>query len=722
MPDPADYGDHDAWMEACVPTMMDEGKPQDQAVAACGQMWRDRDKAAPTPIDRAWSILTVKSIDNERREIEGVASTPSVDRAGDIVEPMGAQFSLPMPLLWQHDQESPVGHVVSAKATKSGITIKAKFAKIEEPGLLKDVVDKAWQAVKAGLVRGLSIGFKPNEWSFLEDQSGGIRFMAWNWYELSLVTIPAQQDAKISVVKSLDQPLLAASGRKGAEVGNRPGATGKTSVSLKLEERAMKTIDEQVSALEAKRAANAARMKTIMDAATEEGRSTDDAEGEEFDGLRAENDKLDGDLNRFKSLQKANVAKAAPVSQVKTVDEGAAARAGGHVRISSPKLEPGIRFARVVKCLGLAQGNRGEAARIAEERYYDDPGIQNVLKVAARGGEVSSMVTKAAVEAASTTNPNWAGWLVGDETSVFADFAEWLRPMTIVGKFGNNGIPSLRRVPFRVALLSQTSAGSGYWVGEGKAKPLTRFSGARTTLEPLKVANIAVVTEELLRDSSPSADMVVRDELGAAITERIDIDFTLIAKTAVVGVSPASITNGVAAIPSSGNDEAGVRADVLALMSAFAAADNPPTTGVWVMASTTALALQLMVNPLGQPSFPSITMMGGTFFGLPVIVSEHIEVSGSPTARIVILMNAGDIYLGDEGGITIDMSREATLQMDDAPTQTSSALGSPQTPVATTGVSLWQTNSVGFRAERTINWSKRRATAVQVLSGVAWGT
>ena len=38
--------------------------------------------------------------------------------------------------------------------------------------------------------------------------------------------------------------------------------------------------------------------------------------------------------------------------------------------------------------------------------------------------------------------------------------------------------------------------GAGYWVGEGKAKPLTKFDFTRTTLTPLKVANIAVLTKE----------------------------------------------------------------------------------------------------------------------------------------------------------------------------------------------------------------------------------
>src|SRR5690606_38409902 len=174
------------------------------------------------------------------------------------------------------------------------------------------------------------------------------------------------------------------------------------------------------------------------------------------------------------------------------------------------------------------------------------------------------------------------------------------RPQTILGRFGAGGVPSLRQVPFRTALVGQTSGGEGYWVGEGKAKPLTKFDFSRRTLEPLKVANIAVVTEELLRDSSPSAAALVRAQLGAALRARLDTDSIDPAKAAVAGASPASITSGVTPIPSAGSDADSVRADIRAVFGQFIAANNAPTSGVWIMPATTALALSLMQNPLGQ--------------------------------------------------------------------------------------------------------------------------
>jgi len=311
---------------------------------------------------------------------------------------------------------------------------------------------------------------------------------------------------------------------------------------------------------------------------------------------------------------------------------------------------------------------------------------------------------KAAVSAGTTTDPTWAAPLVDTYQRFTGDFLEYLRPQTIIGKFGANGVPALRRIPFNVSIVGQTSGGSAGWVGEGAPKPLTKFDYNDVNLRWAKVAAIAVITDELLRFSNPGAEALVRDNLAAAVIERLDIDFVNPAKAAVSNVSPASITNGVTPIASSGTDEDAIRADIKALMQTYLAANVSPTSAVWIMPSMVALSLSLMSNPLGQAAFPGITMTGGTFNGMPVIVSDYVP------AGTVILANANDIFLADDGQVTIDASREASLQMNDAPTAG-----------ATTSVSLWQTNSVGIRAERWINWAKRRASAVAVLSGVAWG-
>lgn len=646
--------------------------------------------------NRAYSILDIKEVDEEKRIIRGMATTPTPDRAGDIVKPEGAKFTLPIPLLWQHWASDPIGHVTEAKVTSKGIEIVASIAKD-----VTEDIEKAWKLIKSGLVRGLSIGFRGTETEQIPN-SWGVIFNEWEWLELSAVTIPANSEATITSIKSIDTEIRAALGTKDkADRPDSPGASGKSTKQVKLQKPKEKpmanSIAEQISAFEVTRASKAAELETIM--TTNEGETLDADAAEAADTLTDEIKSIDAHIKRLRTVESVKAAAAKPVAEVKTEEDGGNARdhrLPAQVR-AREKLAPGIALTRFAKVKALAKLD-GESPRdIARELYGEN-------------SPVYGMFAKSAVQAGATDT--WAGFLVGDETSIFADFAEYLRPMTILGKFGSNGVPSLRRVPFRTPLLSQTGAATGYWVGEGAAKPVTSMTGARTTLSPLKAATIAVVTEEVLRDSSPSAEMIVRDEIAAAIRERLDTDFIDPSKSAVADISPASITNGITPISSSGTDADAVRVDVQALFTAFINANNPPTSGVWIMPATMALALSLMVNPLGQPEFPTINMNGGTFFGLPVIVSEYVPtITGG---SYVILANSTDVYFADEGGIVVDMSREASLQMDNQPTMSS------DTPTGTSVVSLWQTNSVGFRAERTVNWARRRSTGVQVLSGVAW--
>lgn len=666
---------------------------------------------------RAYSVIDIKAVDESdgKRIIRGIASTPTPDRMDDIVLPEGAKFTLPLPLLWQHNSNQPIGHVTQAKVTKNGIEIVAEIA----TGVTQQIED-AWALLKAGLVRGLSIGFRGLKWSDIAG-TWGVEYSEWEWLELSAVTIPANADASITSVKKFDIGAPAASpGHSVPLLSSSPGASGtiksadgSSIVDIKngsiriippnmrpQEGNEMKTIAEQIAALEATRVAKANAMQAVMQKSIDAGRSTDEAESQEFDNLETEVASIDKDITRLRSLEKAMAGSAAPVFQAK---QGAVAVIPGSRDVTEPRAAVqikqrapvGVRFARLAKARAIARLDGTPAAEVAEKMYGSD-------------SEVFAIV-KAAVVAGSTLTGNWAAALVGDETTAFADFVSYLRPATILGKFGVGGIPSLRNVPFREPLISQTGGGAGYWVGEGKPKPLTAFNFARTTIEPLKVANIAILTEENIRSSAPSSELIVRDALRDALIETQDLAFIDPANAGTPDVKPASVTNGATAIASTGIDADDIRLDVRAVFQAFISANNPPQSGVWIMSATNALALSLMLNPLGQAEFPGITMNGGTFMGLPVIVSQY---AGS----IVALVNASDIYEADDGEIAVDMSREASVEMLDG-----SLVQNGITGTGTSLVSLWQSNLVGLRAERTINWKRRRTSAVAYLTGVVWG-
>lgn len=189
--------------------------------------------------NRAYSVLSVKSMDDDARTFSGVATTPSVDRVGDIIDPLGVKFTNPLPLLHQHKHDKPIGKVWFDKPTKDGIKFRAEMPKIEEAGELQDRVNTAWGEIKYGLVTATSIGFRPIEYSFMDN--GGIRYSETEVFELSAVTIPAQAEAIISQVKSIDAVLRAAEGVPEPEIPADPdngAATGKIVRVVKLDDPA----------------------------------------------------------------------------------------------------------------------------------------------------------------------------------------------------------------------------------------------------------------------------------------------------------------------------------------------------------------------------------------------------------------------------------------------------------------------------------------------------
>ncbi|MCV4343244.1 phage major capsid protein [Pseudomonas capsici] len=639
-------------------------------------------------MNRAYSLLEIKAVDDDARVITGIATTPSPDRMDDVVEPKGAQFKLPIPFLWQHNHDQPVGHVTKATVTDAGIEVTVELAKVEEPGTLKDRLDEAWQSIKAKLVRGLSIGFSPIESANI-DGSWGRRFLKWEWLELSAVTVPANAGASIQTIKSIDRELRAATGINALPVVRiKPaGAPATITKSAEPEEGDM-NIQEQIKSFESTRAAKAARLQEIMAKAADEGRTLDASESEEYDTIEGELKSIDGHLGRLRGLEKSMASNAKPVepARVNSVSKGHEVRDNAVIRVERT-LPKGTSFTRYAIALARSKGNLMQAVEVAKGWEESTPEVVTVLK--------------AAVAAGTTTDPAWAAPLV-EYQAMASEFIELLRPQTIIGK-----IQGLRRVPFNIKMSGQTSGSSVNWVGEGKPKPVSALAFDTTTLRFTKAAGIVVLTDELVRFSNPSAEALVQADLTASMAQFLDVAFVDPAIAEVAEVSPASITHGVAPIVASGTTADALKADVKRLFAAFLAANMTPAGAVWIMTPTMALTIGMMNNALGQPEFPGIDMNGGTFMGLPVIVSESVPANpgaGNPVAgagQRLILAKASEILLADDGGVTIDVSREASLQMDSAPTAGATEL-----------VSLWQNNMVALRAERFINWKRRRLQAV----------
>lgn len=465
-----------------------------------------------------------------------------------------------------------------------------------------------------------------------------------------------------------------------------------------------KSYAQHVADLKATREQKTADMKAVAQKAMDEQRNMDGGESEKFETLKAEIKSIDADIKRYTELAALDAETAKPVDDTAEREKSYAPPTVPVSVKNTEKLDKGIAFARAVKCLALGAMAQRDPVQVAKTLYNDRADIV---------GAVNAMVTKATVPAATTTDPAWIGAAVSP-AGVFDDFLDYLTPTTILGQFGQGGIPAYRKASFRVPILAKTTHGVAYWTGEGKSKAVTKFDLSTKTLEPLKIATIAVATMESLRDSSTNVDAMIRDDIAEAVRMRQDEDFINPAVAAVPGLSPASILNGVQNIASSGTNADAARADMLALFNLVAANNRQMRDIVFIMPTGVAMALASM-KTLAQPEFPDMALVGGRVMGIPVIVSDYVP--NDPTnGAIVALVKASEIRVADEGSIDVSISREASIQMSDAPRDNlSDGISAGETVV-----SLWQQNMIGFRAERTINWMLARETSAAYLTGVKW--
>lgn len=633
-------------------------------------------------MERLFGVIEVRAVNDDERIIEGVANTRDVDSYGTIIEPKGARFSLPIPLLWQHNRSEPVGEVTIAKVTDTAIHVTAKIRKIAEAGPFKDITDKAWQAVKHQLVRGFSVGFVPLKSAGGTSATDPLRFVDWKWKELSLVTIPSNEGATITAVRA----AFAVSGDPHPGVtGHDPSRNGKRNM----------TIAEQIQQLENTRAAQVARQNAIAEAAQTRGETMTEAEGEEFDTLGSELERVDADLVRLRQLQERSRASATPVDGTSPT-AAAQTRAGEPTQRGVPTVrvqtrdEPGMGFARYCMALAACNGNRAEAATYARQTWSGD-----------QGEGVAQLMVRAPVAAGDTLTSGWASQLV--QTNYLNEFLELLRPMTVIGR-----VPGFTRVPFHTQVVIQSAGGTYAWRGQGVAKPVTKPTVTSVSLAIAKAAGIIVITDELARSSQPSAQELVRREMLGGMQQYLDGQLLDPSVSATPNVSPASITNAVTGDAAGGTAASNARADIVGKIGDMLALNYPRSELVIFMAESVEFVLKSQINAGGNPNFPEF--IGDRLFGIPVISSNN-----SALASQIVVAHAPSIVFADDGGTQIDISREASVIMDSAPQSVDVQDGYP--PPHT---SLWQNNLVGIRAERWINWTKARSTAVDRIHTVAY--
>lgn len=487
------------------------------------------------------------------------------------------------------------------------------------------------------------------------------------------------------------------------------------------------TLAEKITAA---RAALVATKDALTALATKENPDASDIA--QMDELSGTAEKQTTDLAVLERAEKALGAGARPVPGTEVAVQQQQQQSGALQTRGAGNLRPGAP--------GLAlRGNIGRKGSIdllvrsalaAFEAYVTHESVDSIIARRWPGSlevaETSKLmaygvVGKAATAPAMTTVQGWAAELVREGYGAFMDA---LAPESIVPRipmqsyqfdgYGKIIIPSrLNGYPTDPNLAAAFRA-------EGDPIRVSRTTLTTKYLTPKSMGVIGPFTRELLQRSTPNIEEAIR----AWMLEdtALALDVTFLDAVAGTAIRPAGIRNGVAAgdtRASSGNTPQNITDDIMAMLTGLSN-HNMGRRPVWIMNQARAWGLAFSRTPTGDAAFPGMETGSGTLAGIPVIASTTVP------ADVILLVDAGELAFAG-GPPVLEGSTEATLHMEDGAPNTDMVTGATVLPInnGTPAVpvrSLYQTNSAAIKATWEIDWAVMRPGAVQVLTGVAWGT
>ena len=452
------------------------------------------------------------------------------------------------------------------------------------------------------------------------------------------------------------------------------------------------TIAEQIAAWKSKRAAKVVAMTALTTTAETDpagARVLTQQELEAFQGHERECQAIDAQLSVLSTLEARSAEQAVAVQAAPNTP---AAQRGPTILVRHQDADdafPGQAFTRKVIAMAAGRVLGTSPVNVARQRWgKTNPKLVEVI----HANEVPAMGSDA----------EYGTELVTADSRFTGDFITFLYGRTIYDRL------NLRVVPANVTIKGQDTASQSYWVGERAAIPLTVAGFMDVSLTAKKQATIAVLSNELLRDSSPAAELLVRDSLVQSAAQLRD--GTFLGSAAVTSARPAGIFNGVTALGSNGLTADNIRQDLQELLAPFIQNKAGIEGLTWLMNPLLALAVSMMTNSLSSArEFPGVSLNGGTLEGLPLLTGDNVPTD------VIALISPQEIWRIGERGIEVSLSRDASLEMSSAPT------GDSGVPTGASLVSMFQTESTAIKLVQPINFQKRRTFAAQWMTDAHYG-
>jgi len=138
-----------------------------------------------------------KVIDEEKRIIEGYASTDTLDLEGDIVDLNATRLAVEeyqkFAAVRLMHRAQPIGVIERLQVDTKGLFVRVRV-----------VADDAWKLVKEGVLKGFSIGYANAKRVADTVKTGVSRMISYDLIEISLVDAPANRDCSFVLTKAMN--------------------------------------------------------------------------------------------------------------------------------------------------------------------------------------------------------------------------------------------------------------------------------------------------------------------------------------------------------------------------------------------------------------------------------------------------------------------------------------------------------------------------------------
>jgi len=700
--EPDDGESEDDFMDRCT---NDEGVDED----TCQMIWDARSAANAGVVYKTTSAPVVNN--------EFVMSDETVDRMDEVISADGwhmADFKKNPIALFGHNSAFPIGKWTNVRVQGKQLRGTLEMA----PEGTSERIDEIRRLIAAGILRAVSVGFRPKEKEPLGDKAdpfwGPFKYIKQELVECSLVSVPANPNA-LQVAKSLGispATINAVFAKQGAKDGiRRRGLTGKQADTLPKKGAATMSLSERITEAEKRKVTKIDELKAHLDSINDENIS--DEQMETTSKLNAEIAQCERSLSLLRDSEKNLSMTIDDASRalvpLKTLTNGKGQVAAPAVVTQRP-FGMGPKKQLTTTDLLVRSGvvqifshlHKKPADLIRREIYGEDEQTKAIVEWA----------TRAATAPAMTSVTGWAAELV---QLIVAEFMATLLPKSVFPRlsaaglglsFGRNGkivIPTRSRTP--------TIAGS--FVGEGQPIPVRQGAFTSQTLTPKKMAVITTWTREIDEHSVPAIEGLLRNAIGEDTA--ISLDSVLLDSGAATLVRPAGILNGVVGLtPTAGGGFAAAVGDIKQLTGALITGTlgnvrNP----VWIMNPQQLNSLGLIAMP-GMGVFPfRQEIAAGNLGGWGIIDSGTVPLG------TVIAMDAADFVSVNGDGPRFEISDQATLHLEDTTPADIGTVGTPGV-VAAPVKSMFQTDSLALRLILPVNWTIRRPGTVAYVAGVTW--